>query len=152
LQFIQPGETATFTLMVSNNGTVNALAVIVTDALPDPLVFVSATTTQGTFTVNGNTVTFNIGTVAPGQTVTLKIVARARTDVKTPIDTTNIATLNSSGGTRSASAALRITRISLPATGEHPNEIPLALWLLVALAGGMGLAIAVIRIQRKRAH
>ena len=66
-----------YTLVVTNNGTVAADGVKVVDTLPSGLAFVSAQAGQGTFTNNGNGLEFQVGTLAPGAATTLTIVARA---------------------------------------------------------------------------
>ena len=116
-----PGDPITFTLTVTNNGTASALNVSVLDPLPNPLIFVSASASQGTFNASGNTVTFAVGTVNPGQLVTLTIVARISPQATPPNNLINVATLHDQhGNQRMASASLHITAGNLPSTGEHP--------------------------------
>lgn len=67
-----PGN-ITYTLVVTNNGTSSGTGVIVTDALPPGLTFVSVTGT-GCSQAAG-TVTCNIGTLASGNTSTVTITA-----------------------------------------------------------------------------
>jgi uncharacterized repeat protein (TIGR01451 family) len=143
-----PGETVTFTIVVTNNGTAAATNLVVTDPLPDPLSPESATTTQGSFSISGSTVIFAVGTVNPGQVITLTVITRVRADVKPPLDVTNTAHLGAYN--KSASATIRITSGALPATGESPDGGPThsgLIGMLVALGiGGVVLAIA----QRRR--
>jgi uncharacterized repeat protein (TIGR01451 family) len=70
-----PGEHVTFTLTVGNRGNAAATNVVVVDPVPTGFVVQSATASQGTYTIDGNTVTFSIGTVQPGQIVTLSVAA-----------------------------------------------------------------------------
>jgi hypothetical protein len=58
----------------------NAPGVVLTDTLGANLTFVSATTTQGTFTQSGGVVTFSLGTVAFGATITATVTAQATED------------------------------------------------------------------------
>ncbi|HRK72626.1 MAG TPA: DUF11 domain-containing protein, partial [Rhodothermales bacterium] len=65
------GETAAFTIALSNAGPDVATGVKLTDTLPNGLTLRVASATRGTF-VNG---VWNVGTVAVGETVLLKIDA-----------------------------------------------------------------------------
>lgn len=71
------GDTITFTVKVLNRDTLNpATGVVLTDSLDSNLLYVSAATSQGTFSRSGNTLSFSIGTMAAGATVTLTVKAR----------------------------------------------------------------------------
>ena len=127
----QPGEAVTFTLTVTNNGNSPAPNVIVTDPVPSIFNVLSATSTQGTFVISGNLVTFTVGTVTPGQVITLRVLTRVRSDVVPPVIVTNIATLHSNGNDINTSnntsvATTRITKGVLPGTGEHPDDRPVS--------------------------
>jgi uncharacterized repeat protein (TIGR01451 family) len=71
------GQNVTYTLSVGNAGPSDALAVSVTDVLPAGLTYVSATPSQGSCSQLAGTVTCSLGTVAPGATPTVAIVATA---------------------------------------------------------------------------
>jgi uncharacterized repeat protein (TIGR01451 family) len=77
------GGNVTFTLTVTNNNSSypnNAPGVVLTDTLGANLKFVSATTSQGTFTQSGSVVTFSLGTVNFGATITATVTAQATED------------------------------------------------------------------------
>jgi uncharacterized repeat protein (TIGR01451 family) len=86
------GNTVTYLLTVTNNGPSSAGGVSLTDTLPSILTFQSATSSQGTFSQSAGVVTFSIGTVAAGGTVTATVVAQATEDGST----SNTASVNSS--------------------------------------------------------
>ncbi len=118
-----PGETVVYTLTVTNPSSAPAIGVIVSDPVPAVLQIISASTTQGTFTISGQTVIFDVGVVNPGQTVTLTITARLRDDAPAPTDVTNTGELrHQTGNPRVSSALLRVTRGRLPSTGLPPAE------------------------------
>ena len=67
------GQNLTYTLVVKNNGPAVATSVMVVDALPSGVSFVSATSTQG---VCNSGVTCSLGNLAVGGTVTITIVVK----------------------------------------------------------------------------
>jgi uncharacterized repeat protein (TIGR01451 family) len=78
------GENETYTILVKNVGTpFSATGVAVTDTLPASMTFVSASTSQGSLVTppvgSTGTVTANIGTIAPGATVSVTITAKSTT-------------------------------------------------------------------------
>ncbi|MEV7597182.1 hypothetical protein AB0O91_07285 [Kitasatospora sp. NPDC089797] len=78
-----PGETATYTILIENPGTVDYPGATMTDDLTrvlDDADFVSATATSGTAALDGTNVVWN-GDVPKGGTVTVTVVVRIKTDV-----------------------------------------------------------------------
>src|SRR5262245_48332752 len=73
-----PGQTLTYTVSVTNVGNAPATGVIATDIIPNNTTFQSASN-GGTF-ANG-TVTWNIGSVAVGATVTRTVTVRVNSTV-----------------------------------------------------------------------
>jgi|GEM_PF-3805321 len=67
------GQQAIFTIGVSNSGPDTATNVVVTDALPAGLLFVSATSTAGTYSTITNN--WTVGSLASGQSASLSIAA-----------------------------------------------------------------------------
>ncbi|MGH3362840.1 MAG: hypothetical protein ACRDOM_10330, partial [Nocardioides sp.] len=71
------GTQFTYTVGVDNLGPSQATGVVVTDELPEGVSFVSAVPDVGSFTVNGRTIRWNLGTVAPSAPVReIEITAR----------------------------------------------------------------------------
>ena len=68
----RPGQRVTYTLQVRNPGTLPASGVILTDLLPEHLVFVSASA-GGSYA--GGAVTWTLGSMAPGASQTRTLVA-----------------------------------------------------------------------------
>ncbi|GAA1577198.1 hypothetical protein GCM10009804_37250 [Kribbella hippodromi] len=91
---VQAGHPVTYTLTVTNNGPSAAQSVKVVDPVPAPLQYVSAKSSSGSCTEASGTVTCLVGTVAPGDTVTVTVVATVPSGAP-PNDLKNTATVSS---------------------------------------------------------
>jgi uncharacterized repeat protein (TIGR01451 family) len=69
----------TYTLTVINNGPDTATGVTISDTLPTSVTFVSATSSQGTYSRSGNIVTCNIGGLSNGDSATVTIIVTPTT-------------------------------------------------------------------------
>lgn len=67
------GQAVVFTLIVSNPDTKPAENIVVDDPIPAIFRVTGTTTSQGAYTIDGQHLTVNIGTLAPGTTVTILI-------------------------------------------------------------------------------
>lgn len=69
------GDTVVFTIHVFNNGSQNATNVVVVDTKPEFLDIVSVNVVPAgpTVTINGNTLTVDIGTVTPSDLYTITV-------------------------------------------------------------------------------
>ena len=76
---VQPGGNVTYTVVVSNGSPTGATNVVLTDTLPAGVSFVSATSTQGSCSQAGGTVTCNLGNINSGGSATVTIVITATT-------------------------------------------------------------------------
>src|SRR5262249_44320550 len=83
------------------------------------LQLISVSAQQGTTSINGNTATFNVGTVKPGKVIKLTVITKVSTAAKPPMDAVNTAMLNNG---KTASVTIRVVTSKLPSTGEHPDE------------------------------
>ncbi|MFK4088606.1 hypothetical protein ACI2LF_31120 [Kribbella sp. NPDC020789] len=72
---VQAGRPVTYTLTVTNNGLSAAQTVTVTDPVPAPLKYASATSSQGSCEEADATLTCAVGVVAPGDKVVVTVVA-----------------------------------------------------------------------------
>ncbi len=144
-----PGEEVTFTLEVTNQGQQSAVDVVVTDVIPEYLEILDVTATQGTATIEGQTVRIEVGVVGPDFVVTIVICTRVRQDAPAPLDMENAATLTlPDGGERiSPSVVIVVPSPLLPPTGQ---TIPL--WLVYAVLGGSILALGVGLRKQKLAR
>jgi uncharacterized repeat protein (TIGR01451 family) len=112
------GSTITYTVTVTNNGPSDAANVVLTDNLPAQTKFVSATTSQGSFTQSAGVVTFSLGTVPNGTTVTATVKVVLLEDGSF----TNAASVTSSTsdpntGNNSASATTSVSEPSINVSG-----------------------------------
>lgn len=74
---VKVGEAITYSVTASNAGPAPAPNTIVSDTMPDGVTAQSATVSQGTTTVNPDTVIWNVGTLASGANATMTINATA---------------------------------------------------------------------------
>lgn len=112
-----PGETIVYTLTVSNPSAAPLNGVTVSDPLPIGTQFVSATTTQGTFTfvpsgtpnsptASPGTVNFDLGTLNANGQATLTINVTVHADVTQPSTLTNSASMTFAGETETTPAVI----------------------------------------------
>jgi len=74
---VKVGENFTYTIKVKNEGEIDAINTIVSDDLPAEVEYVSASPTPTTQI--GNSLTWNLGTVAPSTTQTITVTVKAIT-------------------------------------------------------------------------
>ncbi|HVN76265.1 MAG TPA: choice-of-anchor J domain-containing protein [Thermoanaerobaculaceae bacterium] len=108
----ESGATVTFTVTVTNNSTIAATGVAVTDLLPPGLVFVSATPSQGSY--DSGTGVWTVGEVDPGTPQTLLLQAT----VTAPGQLTNTATITAADqadpDTTNNSASVSLQEVGIP--------------------------------------
>ena len=71
------GSNVTYTITVTNNGPDTALGVVVTDALPVGLTFISANSASGTTSNLNGTATCNLGNLASGSGAVVTVIVSA---------------------------------------------------------------------------
>ena len=74
---VPDGDTLTYTLTVTNNGPATATKVTVTDPLPTSVTYLSSSSTQGTCSQAGGTVTCLLGSMNSSATATVTIITLA---------------------------------------------------------------------------
>ena len=70
---VAASEAMTYVIGITNAGPGGATGVTLVNTLPSAVTFLTASSTQGTFTVNGRTVTLNAGQMAVDAVVTFRI-------------------------------------------------------------------------------
>jgi uncharacterized repeat protein (TIGR01451 family) len=151
-----------FTITVGNKGSVVARDVVVIDTIPSYLDIIGVTTTRGETSIEGQTVTVTIGSLAPGELVTIHIKTRINA-LALPGVGYNTATVVSRGDSDPTNNTSTVTFIiivdspppaptpvvvppELPKTGA-PNEGTGSLPLLVIL--GVLMIAAGLTIRRR---
>lgn len=119
--------------------------------MPSELRIDSVETERGTYTVDGQTVTFFIPTLAPGESVQMRINT---TVLGSPVDGVfiNTATLTGNGETRTATAVVNVP-VSLPSTGYSPSSDEpggVSDWIIGGLVGAAALLLSVGVWQLRR--
>lgn len=71
------GQQATLSTHVTNSGPATAHSVFLTNTFPTGTTFLGAQASQGSFTMNGNTIVFDIGTIAAGSESVLQFTVTA---------------------------------------------------------------------------
>ncbi|QKX17133.1 DUF4347 domain-containing protein [Microbulbifer sp. YPW1] len=94
-----PGDTIEWTIEVSNQGNQDGTGVVVTDQLPDTSLFSDFTASDGgVIDLDAGTVTWDIGDLAAGDSVTFTLTAVVADSVPTNIPTqTNTVTVDDDG-------------------------------------------------------
>ncbi len=142
------GEQIEWVIVARNIGTIVGTNVIVTDNLRSELRVDRAITSKGTASVSGQTVTFSLGDLAPGEAVQMSIFT---TVLRGGVEVNNTATIvadNIPGGQARSVTARVVT--TLPRTGESPwSGVRL---LLLAAFGAVVMTISVVafRVIRRR--
>ncbi|NJL57544.1 hypothetical protein HC928_22245 [bacterium] len=98
-------------------------------------------------TASGQDVSWRIGTLAPGQTVTANIITRVNLDVALPFVIENLAALEPPYIGTSRARVISIT--ALPQTGESPWWRDLALFLITAAGSFAVVDLGLRRLPRQ---
>jgi uncharacterized repeat protein (TIGR01451 family) len=113
------GDTLTYTLAVANLGPSDAQAVVLADALPAGETFVGGSVGGVVGTLTGNTVTFALGALAPGQSRLGTVVVTATEEgAQTDTATVGSGTADPNPGNNTASVT---TVVSEPALVLNAN-------------------------------
>ncbi len=142
------GEQIAWQITLINRGGVTGQNVVVSDTLVPELRIDGAETSKGSFAINGQTVTFNIGTVDPGETVTMRIFTTVVRNPNAPFINNEACTTASNANTLCARGQIG-SPSTLPATGYE--DVPAAPnpWVL-AIVGLLCTLSAVVAYMRRR--
>ena len=124
-QFIYEGQDITWQITAQNNAAGNATDTVITDVVPDGWVIKSATSSHGSVTINGQTITVNAGTLQQWYDwVTIDITATA----PTPGVYTNTATATTTAeeaipSNNTASHTIRVRPVAIDLSVRMTNGI-----------------------------
>lgn len=159
-----PGGAVQWTITVTNPGNTPLTDAVITFPLDGQVIsaILGTTATQGTVTINGLVVTFNIGAIGPGGVVVLTVTAQIRSDVAGPVTLTNTVTLTAGGLPGGVPSVTSTTSVviqpagapteaarRLPATGYPPTDTGIS--PLMAAGGLVIFALTVWLVWRRRA-
>ncbi len=128
---VDQGSTLTYTLQVTNNGPAVAQGVGVSDPLPSAVNFVSVSTTQGTCTQSGGTVSCSLGSLSVGGLVIITINTTAET-----ISTSSLAANTATVGATTSDPNPANNFSSTLSTIQYPTAVQLASFQAHAITGG----------------
>lgn len=148
-----PGEELTWTLVISNVGSAPGTNIVVVDEVRPEMRVDGASIDTGTYTINGNQVTFTIPTLNQGQSVQAQIFT---TVVTSPADGTleNTATVQGTGpnglATDSGSAVVAVPS-QLPSTGYPPDGAQgrTTTYILIVVSAGLLALVAAAWVVRR---
>ena len=117
------GDSVTYTITVSNAGPATATGVTLTDTLGALLNYKSATTSQGTFSNSGGVVTFSLGSIANGGSVTATVTAQANEDGSTSDSASVTSTSNDPNlSNNSASVTTALSEPAISVSGSFTTR------------------------------
>ncbi|RMG73513.1 MAG: DUF11 domain-containing protein [Chloroflexi bacterium] len=143
-----PGEQLTWLVTITNNGTVQGTDVVVSDTLRPELRIDGADTDKGTVSISGQTVTFSMFTLAPGEVVQARIYTTVLEIPETYIHENEV-TLTGNGPNGAVTVS---TRAELPIVGELPATGETPAWrlpLIVVMAGIVIVISGAVLIRRR---
>jgi uncharacterized repeat protein (TIGR01451 family) len=130
--FATPGNTVTFTLNISNTGAGALNNLTATNGLAQEFEILGTNSSFGNSVVNGQAVTLNVSSLAPGQSVNLVVTARIRPGVS-GLQFTSNACAQADGAAQQCVQTTVLTVNALPQTGETPYYRDLIMYTIYGL-------------------
>jgi len=118
-----PGDKITFTITVRNDGVVPATDVEVEDSVPGVFEISGASTSQGSVDVSGQRIHAVIGTIPPGESVTIRISTTIRADAQ-PGQVDNVAIMSNTTPGDIPGNNTSTTTVTIEGGGPPPSATP----------------------------
>jgi len=115
------GGTINYSVSIANYGTLDATNVVLSDPIPTHTTLVGASSTQGSTSSDGTTVTANLGTIPVGSIAQVSITVTVNGDTAPDTTITNTATATSSTPERNPED--NVSSASTVVTGVHAGEL-----------------------------
>lgn len=121
-QSVAPGDSIIYTIEVANSGNGPASSVVITDKLPAGINAnpSRARSDAGAISIQGNTVTAQVGDLAPNTSVKIEIPASVAQDAGSNLS--NQASANYTGASDAVQSNAYISQVAEPASGPPPAQ------------------------------
>ena len=148
----RPGDTVVFTIVLTNDGPSDAVGVQVTDLLPAGFAYVAHTVDQGTY--DPLTGVWDVGTVAAGASLTLRLTATAQAGPHTNTAEVTDAGTPDPDSTPGDAAGDDYAQVTVPVVFDPPlgfksveNDWPTLVWRMVWLNPDNATALGVFIVD-----
>lgn len=132
------GEQLEWVVTVTNPSEVTGVGILITDVLRPELRIDNVTTTRGTISIDGQLVSINIATLAPGESAQISIFTTVLDGVSVVDNTACVVADNQ--GAQECATALPVS--ALPSTGETPY------WRVFLFLGMVGAGMMLLALYR----
>ncbi len=147
---VKAGNVITYTLTVTNSGEGDAHDITVTDKLPEGLVYVDGSVSEGGVVANG-TATWTLGTLAAGDSVQLTVKVKVPA-VKKDTTWTNVAIFVYEDETTESNGVTVEQKLptATPQTGDDFNAVMFIGLMVISSLGLVAVMIAKKREEKKQ--
>ncbi len=117
------GQQITYSFTLTNNGTVAATGISISDLVPAGLTFVSGSASLGTVNGSSNPVLWTIGTLSPSQSVTVTVTFTVNNGITPGTVIPNRFTVSYSSGTNNYSVQTNLVTVTVTGVLEYGVQI-----------------------------
>lgn len=117
------GQQVTYTLTITNNGSVPAQGVTISDLFPNGFTYISGSASVGSVNGSSNPVVWTIGTIAPSQSVTVSVTLQINNGVLPGTILSNHFSVNYTSGNNSYSVLTNSVPVTVTGVLEYGLHI-----------------------------